>query len=74
MGDLNPFKAPKQDTSALQEQQKLAKEKEEKIKAEEEALKKKKIASLKAKQSGGRGTLLQGLETGVTPEKSTQLG
>lgn len=74
MGSLNPFKKPKQDTSAIEAQEKRIKEQEEKLAAEE----KQKKATLNARKArSGKNSLLSGLETGVTAvddEKRGSLG
>lgn len=79
MGDLNPFKKPKQDTSALDEQKRKLDEQEKQNAAQEKAQKekeaKKRKASLQARQ-GQRGSrsLLSGLETGIDAGKRGTLG
>jgi uncharacterized protein YmfQ (DUF2313 family) len=75
MGDLNPFKKPKQDTSALKKQEELLAKQEADMAAEELAQKKQTAASNKARRGGtGKNSLLAGLETGVAPDKRASLG
>lgn len=77
MGDLNPFKSKKPDTSALEAQEKRIKEQEKEIAAQEKARKEAELARRQARRGAqGSRSLLSGLETGVAPEdeKRANLG
>lgn len=71
------FSGGKPDTSALKAQQEKVAAQEAKLEAEELERKKKEMANRKARTGrSGAGSLLVGLETGVTPtdEKRGSLG
>lgn len=70
MGDLNPFKKPKIDDSAVKEQERLAAQQEKKLAAEQKKKADEKAArsrSARAARQGdiGSRSLLSGLETGT---------
>lgn len=69
-------KVPKQDTAALDAQKKQVAEQEAKAKAESDRLRGEANAKLGVarKQRLARGSLLTGLETGVSGDKKTVIG
>ena len=72
MGDLNPFKKPKIDTSAIDRQEAELKKQNAKLKKEEqEAVKKERSRQDNIVSRARRGSLLSGLETGVQDKRET---
>jgi len=75
MGDLNPFKKKKPDTSAIEAQEKRLAEQEAAVEADAEEQRRKEQATKRSRAGrAGSRSLLSGLETGVTPEDQGKRG